>query len=82
MKKPETYLKEYCQKLSDENLKWLYSRLSQRLGGDLAEATENLSSSKEIDRWFLTAESPFDLYDMLDTVERVAAKEFEKRNIQ
>jgi hypothetical protein len=82
MKKPEVCLKEYCQKLSDENLKWLYHRLSQRLGGDVSEATESLSSSKEIDRWLSTAESSDDFYDMLDAIERAASKECEKRSLQ
>ena len=37
MKKPEVYLKVFCHKLSDDNLRFLHARLSQRLGGDVAE---------------------------------------------
>ena len=40
MKKTGFFLKEYCQKLSDEHVRFLYGRLSQRLGGDLAEADD------------------------------------------
>ena len=36
--KPEVYLKEYCARLSDDNLKKLQLSLSQRMSDDLAEA--------------------------------------------
>jgi hypothetical protein len=56
MKKPNIHLKEYCQKLSDDNVKFLYGRLTQRLGGDLAEAVDFLSSFRDLDRMLGSSE--------------------------
>jgi hypothetical protein len=79
MKKPDVYLKEYCQRLSDENLKFLVGRLNQRLGGDLAEVLDFLSNVREIDRWLSSAYASFDLYDMIDAIHSSVAKEHDRR---
>jgi hypothetical protein len=79
MKKPDVYLREYCLKLSDDNVKFLQGRLSQRLGGDLAETVVFLSNVKEIDKWFLTASSCDEFYDMIDMVYFSVNKEHERR---
>lgn len=81
MKKPDVCLKEFCQKLSEENLKFLASRLTQRLGGDLADVLAYLSGVREIDRLLATAESCNDLYDMLDSLQGIVIKECEKRSL-
>lgn len=80
MKKPEVYLKEFCVKLSDDNLRFLHGRLSQRLGGDLAEAVDFLGGIREIDKWFSSASSCSDFYDMVDQVFFAVNKEHEKRS--
>lgn len=79
MKKPETLLKEYVQRLSDENLKFVNGRLSQRLAGDLPEVLEFFSNSNEMDRWLSSAKSCWDLYDMVDMAQKFAEKEFARR---
>jgi hypothetical protein len=79
MKKPELYLKEYCLKLSDDQVKFLIGRLNQRLGGDLAEAVDFLSHVREIDKWFASASSCVELYDMIDVVHFAVGKEHERR---
>lgn len=81
MKKPDITLKEYCQRLSDDNLKFVVQRLSQKLGGDLGDAVEFLSNIKEIDRWLANAGSSSELFDMLDQILFVAQKEYEKRSL-
>lgn len=81
MKKPDIYLKEYCQRLSDEQVKFLYQRLDQRLGGDMAEVFDYLSNVREIDRWLSGANSCDELYDMVDQVNSVVQKEYERRNV-
>jgi len=80
MKKPEVYLKEFCLKLSDDNLRFLHGRLSQRLGGDLAEAVDFLGGIREIDKWFATASTCNDFYDMVDHIFLAVNKEHEKRS--
>ena len=80
MKKPiDTYLKEYCHRLSDDNLKFLAQRLTQRLLGDTAEVIDFLSSAKEMDRWLSSASSSQDFYGMLDTLQSFIEKEDEVR---
>lgn len=79
MKKPEVYLKEYCQKLSDDNVKFLIGRLNQRLNGDLAEAVDFLGNVREIDKWLCSAENSNDFYDMIDLVHAAVAKEHDRR---
>jgi hypothetical protein len=79
MKKPEIYLKEYCAKLSDDNVRFLQGRLNQRLAGDLPEAVEFLSSFRELDKWLLSASDYNEFYDMIDIVQHIVQKEHEKR---
>jgi Ni,Fe-hydrogenase III component G len=79
MKKPEVYLKEFAHKLSDDNLRYLHGRLTQRINGDFAEAVQFLSDFKEIDKWFLSASDCNEFYDMVDLVYFALNKEHEKR---
>ena len=81
MKKPDICLKEYCQKLSEENLKFLAGRLTQRLSGDLPDVLAFLSNVRDVDRLLVSAESSDDLYDMLDALQVIAVKECEKRSL-
>lgn len=79
MKKPDIYLKEYCQRLSDDNLKFLTGRLNQKLGGDVAEVVDYLSGVREIDRWLASAESYDEFFDMIDFMHTSATKEYDRR---
>lgn len=79
MKKPDVYLKEYCQRLSDDNLKFLTGRLTQRLSGDVAETLDFLSNIREIDRWLASAETSSELFDMIDLVHSTVEKEYDRR---
>lgn len=80
MKKPDVYLKEYCQRLSDENLKFLTGRLNQKLGGDMAEVLDFLSNVRELDRWLASANTSDDLFGMIDLIHTSVMKEYERRN--
>lgn len=79
MKKPDVYLKEYCQRLSDDNLKFMTGRLNQRLGGDVAEILDFLSNVREIDRWLASSNTSNDLFDMIDLVHSSVVKEYDRR---
>lgn len=80
MKKPiDSYLKEYCRRLSDENISFLTQRLSQRLSGDIAEVLDFLGGTRELDKWLSSASSCEDLYTMLDTFQSIVEKEDESR---
>lgn len=79
MKKPDVYLKEYCQHLSDENLKFLAGRLNQRLGGDLAEVFDFLCEVREIDRWLASSETCEGLFEMIDLIHTAVINEYDSR---
>jgi len=80
MKKPEMVLRECVIRSSDETLKFLGGRLSQRLGGDIPEALEALSEMSEVDRLLSSARSAWDIFDVLDIVQDVVEREIRKRN--
>ena len=76
MKKPDLYLKEYCSRLSEENLKFLAGRLSQRLAGDVAEMLDFCSTVRELDRWLASAQTSDELFDMIDLIAFHVEKEY------
>lgn len=80
MKKAESILKEYVRRLNDDTLRVLYSRLSQSMCGDVAEAAEVLSQDRTIDNWLSTASSAADWYSMLDLIEEYVRKEHSRRS--
>lgn len=76
MKKPiDLYLKEYCQRLSDDDFKYLHQRITQKLSGDMADVLNFLSNTKELDKWLSSANSCQELYKMLDLLESIIEKE-------
>jgi hypothetical protein len=81
MKRPEVVLKEYCQKLSEENLKWIYNRVTQRLGGDIADVIEFVGNNREIDRWFQSVEDYQGLFNLIEEFAAAIQKEYEKRSL-
>lgn len=80
MKSFDVVLKEYFQRLSDDNLKFITARFNQRYGGDLGEVLEFLGSSKEIDKWLQSAVDHESLYNMIDELMNLANQESEKRS--
>jgi len=80
MKKLEIYLKEYCTRLSEDNLKKLYCSLNERMSGDLADSLNFMGLTKEMDKWFSSAVSSTELYDMIDMISDFVGKEYKKRN--
>jgi hypothetical protein len=79
MKKLDNVLKNWVERLTLDNLKLLQPRLEERLGGDLGEALELISSTPEIDRWLQSAANANDFYDMLDTLSEYVTRELRKR---
>jgi|SRR5262252_5168084 len=80
MKKVDTLLREYTSKLSDDNLRFLDSRLGQRLSGDLPEALSFLAQTNDMDRWLSSAKGAIEFYDMVDTLAKYVEREYKKRN--
>lgn len=80
MKSSDVVLKEYFQRLSDENLKFIIARFNQRYGGDLGEVLDFLSTSKDIDRYLQSANTHEAFYDMIEELASFANQEHERRN--
>lgn len=79
MKKPDMLVKDYVAKLSEDNLKFLNSRLGQRLSGDLPEALNFLSGNHEMDRYLAAAKTCNELYDIADQLELAVDREYDRR---
>jgi hypothetical protein len=79
MKRNHDTVKEYVRGLNEEELKFLYARYAQRLGGDIAEATEYLQKNPEIDRWLAGAGSSGDFFARLDHIDALVQGEFKRR---
>lgn len=80
MKKVDSFLREYVGRLNDTDLRFLHSRLNQKLQGDMAEAISFLSQVNEMDKWFATAKSCFDFYEQVDQVGKQVHREQDRRN--
>jgi len=78
MKKTDFILRECVSKLPAEELKFLGQRLNERLGSDLAEATEALSHIPEIDKYLSMAQNGDQFFDMIDLVTKQINKELER----
>lgn len=77
----DVYLKEYCQRLSEEDFRYLHQRATQKLSGDTADILNFLSKTKELDKWLSAAHSCDELYNMLDLFCSVIEKEEESRQV-
>lgn len=80
MKKAEVLVKEYVGKLTEEQVTFLYSRLTQRYANDMSEALEMVSKTNDMDRWLCSATSAAEFYEMLDKLEQQLQKEVAKRD--
>lgn len=75
-------LVEFAGSLSEDDLRFLNSRLAERLQGDVAEALEFMSHFKVVDSMFSAAKSAAEVYDICDSVTEVLQKECKKRGLQ
>lgn len=73
------FIKEYARKLTDDDLRFLNVRLLQRIGSDVAEATELLQCNSEVDHWFSLGRNATDFYEMLDIVDISLQNEAKRR---
>ncbi len=79
MKNHGTTLKEYASRISDDDLKYLHTRLSQRLSNDVAEALQVLGRVGDVDRAFRDAGNSEGVYETLDELQVFIETEFDKR---
>jgi hypothetical protein len=72
---------EYAASLSEEDLRFLSLRLTERYSGDLPEALDRMSKHAKMDALLQTAESGMALFDLLDKTRDILAKETKKKGM-
>lgn len=67
-KEQKSILVEFVKKLSNEDLRYVGTRLNERYADDLAQVLDFLSKSEDVDVIFSSTNSASALYDYLDFV--------------
>jgi hypothetical protein len=70
---------EFVATLSDEEVRFVASRLSDRYAGDMADALNYLSSKPAVDTILGSASNAEEFFDYCDGVREVAYKEIKRR---
>lgn len=73
-------IKQYCSRVSDEDLAVLAEILPQTIAFDRSAACEILQKDKEVDRWLAQASGPDELFSKIDGIGEFAAAEIENRS--
>jgi hypothetical protein len=66
-------------KLTDEDLKFLNFRLTQRISSDLADAINFVSKDAEMDKLLASAESAIEVFEIMDDLHFCLEKERKRR---
>lgn len=72
---------EFANTLSEEDLRFLVSRLSERLQGDVAEALDFMSHFKQIDNMLSSARTGDELLNLCDQMAEVLQRECKKKGL-
>ena len=73
---------EFLNSISEEDLKFLHQRLTERIGDDLGEALDFMSHFKAIDAVLSATKSADEIFNALDAITEVLQRECKKRGIQ
>lgn len=74
-----TVVLEFANTLSEEDLLFVTSRLSDRMTGDLAEAVDFLSKDKQMDLLLSSAQSGDEFFETCDQIRDLFQKECKRR---
>jgi hypothetical protein len=80
-KEQRSVVVEYVSSLSEEELRFLSVRLTERLSGDLAEALNMMSKSPRMDTILSSAGSADEVFTICDQIREVLAKECKKKGV-
>jgi len=72
-------IKNYCKRLSDEDLEKISDLLPQKVAGDRAIACELLGKDKEVDKWLSLSVGADDFFLCIDSIGEFAIIEKEER---
>lgn len=73
-------IKQYVRNLPEEDWKFIYNRLTQRLGGDLGEAVELMEKNAEVDKFLSQASSAMDYYARIDHIDACVQNDLKRRS--
>ena len=79
MKKPDATIREYVRKLSEDELQFLVSAVSLKLGGDIGIVAEMLQKDVFMDKMLLSAENATEWFNLLDRVGELGLSELNYR---
>lgn len=72
-------LSECVSKFSDDDVKYLYPKLTQNLSGDLADALLYIENISEVDKILSSAENVKEFFNFVDVLIKEVDKEYKKR---
>ncbi len=81
-KDQKSLVAEYATSISDENIRLLASRLSDKFCGDQPAALDVMSQDKRMDAVLGSAASAEELFNLMDQVRDMLVREIKKRDQQ
>jgi|688.fasta_scaffold168091_4 hypothetical protein len=79
VKKDGSVVKEYVQKISNEDLTFILERLDQPLLGDRADVSLVFQKDEDLDKWLSKTKSADEWFDKLDIIQEAAIMEMSRR---
>ena len=73
---------EFLQNISDEDLRFVTTRLTDRMVGDLSEVLNYISKNRNIDNFLSSSSSSIEVYDKCDQIRDQAHRECKRRNLK
>ncbi len=79
MKKDSVIVREYCSRVSDEELSSLVDKLTRPVNGDTCDVSFIFQKDKEIDRWLCQAKSADEWFTKVDMIQDASSYEQKRR---
>jgi len=79
MKKDSVIVREYCSRVSDDELCSLVDKLTRPVSGDTCDVSFIFEKDKEIDRWLCQAKSSDDWFNRVDMIQDASLYEHKRR---
>lgn len=80
-KEQKNFVTDYALDLSDDNIRYLTARLTDRYQGDLDESVNCMSQCPEMDEMLLSCTSATAFFNMCDNIRDIMSKECKRRNL-
>ncbi len=77
----KTTVREFANRISEGELEWLLSRLTQRLSGDLPDALNFIGRDRDMDILLSSATSANEFFTMCDQVTQQIQQECRKKGL-